>query len=119
MHIFHASNQKTINAPAENAGIKTIAVDVKKSDIRKQARKSMNPLLASDAGLTLFVEVIAAIFIPPLAIYIKDHHTNKWFWITLLLCLLGGGFSFIYIGVFGLFWLAAIIIALMNVFDML
>ena len=96
------------------------AVTLKKSDFKKQNKREPNSSSRSDAGLMMFLAVIASIFFPPLGIYIKDHHTNKWFWITLLLCAAGAGFFFASIvGLWGLFWLAAVVIALMNVFDIL
>lgn len=100
-------------------------VHFKKSDIRKAAKKNSKHLTASDAGMMMFLAVIASIFIPPLGVYIKDHRTNKWFWITLLLwvlALFGLGFAgveFIYTGLSGLFWLTAVVLALLVVFDIL
>ncbi len=95
-------------------------ISFKKSDIRKDARKSPQPTHRGEPALMLFLAVIASVFIPPLGIYIKDHRTNKWFWITLLLCLAGGGFYFAYTGgLWAIFWIAAVVIALMNVFDIL
>lgn len=109
-----SKNEKTI-APA-------FAVSFKKSDIKKEARKLSNHFSYSDAGIMLFIMVLAAIFVPPLGIYIKDHRTNKWFWITLILCIAAGGFFFVStlpVGVAGLCWLLAVIFALMDVFDLL
>jgi uncharacterized membrane protein YqaE (UPF0057 family) len=108
------SNKTTVTEHAEAP-----AISFKKSDVKKQAKKLNAPFRRSDAGLMMFIMVLAAIFIPPLGIYIKDHRTNKWFWITLLLCLVGGGGYMFYTGLMGLFWLVAVIIALMDVFDML
>ena len=72
----------------------------------------------------LIIAIIAAILIPPLGVYIKNNwRVNSWFWITLVLCILAGGFLGIgnagFILGFGILWLAAVIIALMNVFDVL
>lgn len=67
-----------------------------------------------DVALVLLV--ILAILLPPLAVYLAQGLT-KWFWITLILCLFGGGF--IFYPVFGGLWLVSIIIALFVVFGLL
>lgn len=93
---------------------------VKKSEIRKLARKSISNSNSSDADTMMIIVVIAAIFLPPLSIYIKDSgRISKWFWITLILCLLSGGIFLggLYAG--GLLWIAAIVIALMHAFGSL
>ena len=98
------------------------AISFKKADIRKEAIKVLPHVRFIDAGGYLIIEIIAAIFFPPLAIFLKDHKTNKWFWWTLILCILGGGF---YLGlrgvsaVGGLLWAIAVIIAFLNIFDVI
>jgi uncharacterized membrane protein YqaE (UPF0057 family) len=72
---------------------------------------------SSDADLELILLVILAIFIPPLAVYLKDNGISKWFWVTLILCLFS--FSVFYFAFGGTLWLAAVIIALMRVLDLL
>ncbi len=58
--------------------------------------------------------VILAILLPPLAVYLAQG-VGTWFWVTLLLCLFGGGF--LWVGAyFGGLWLVAIILALLVVF---
>lgn len=108
-----------VNSATTSEETEAPAISFKKSDIKKQARELKKNFKRGEAGVMLFIMVLAAIFIPPLGIYIKDHHTNKWFWITLLLCLVGGGGYLFYVGLMGLFWLVAVIIALMDVFDLL
>ncbi len=76
---------------------------------------AMNASSSSDVNLILLF--ILAIFIPPLAIYLKKKALDKWFWITLILCLLSFSVFFFVFG--GLAYLIAIIIALMVVFDAL
>lgn len=70
-----------------------------------------------DGGVKLLVLVILAILLPPLAIYLKKKSLDKWFWITLILCLLSFSVFFFVFG--GLTYLIAIIIALMVVLDAL
>jgi uncharacterized membrane protein YqaE (UPF0057 family) len=66
-----------------------------------------------NSDIMLLLELILAIFIPPLAVYIHNGRIDRWFWITLILCLIGGGFMIgTYTGYFGLFWAAAVIIAI-------
>lgn len=62
--------------------------------------------------------VILAIFIPPLAVYLKDNAVSKWFWITLILALLGI-FGFWFLFYTGFFWLAAVVIAILYVLDLI
>ena len=71
----------------------------------------------SDSDVNLVLLVILAILIPPLAVYLKNKSIDKWFWITLILSLLGFmGLFFVY---GGLFWLAAVVIAILYVLDAL
>lgn len=77
----------------------------------KTGSLKQSPFAASDAMLLL--ELILAIFIPPLAVYIHNGRIDRWFWITLILCLVGGGFMVgTYTGYFGLFWATAVVIAI-------
>jgi uncharacterized membrane protein YqaE (UPF0057 family) len=71
----------------------------------------------SGGDVNLVILVILAIFIPPLAVFLKAGEVNKWFWITLILWLLSfSAFVFVF---GGLGWLIAMIIALLYVFDKL
>jgi uncharacterized membrane protein YqaE (UPF0057 family) len=71
----------------------------------------------SDSDVNLVLLIILAILIPPLAVYLKNKTIDKWFWITLILSLLGFfGLFFVY---GGLFWLAAAVIAILYVLDAL
>lgn len=109
----------SVRKHAQVTAVESTSVSLKKSDIRRETKKKSHVQPRVDGGTYMFLAVIAAIFFPPLGVYIKDHHTNKWFWITLLLCLAGGGLYLFYIGTFGLLYLAAIVLALMDVFDLL
>src|ERR1051326_4954595 len=64
-------------------------VSLKRKDVFKIAHERST---RSDSDVMLIVELILAIFIPPLAVWIHRGSITKWFWITLLLCLLGGVF---------------------------
>lgn len=104
----------------ESKETKPAVISFKKSEIRKEAKKAPQNSYRGEPALMLFLAVVASVFFPPLGVYIKDHRTNKWFWITLLLCLSAGGITFLYTGgLWALFWLAAVVIALMVVFDIL
>ncbi len=76
---------------------------------------------ATDADIMLVLLVLLAIFIPPLAVYLKDDSMDKWFWVTLLLCIFASIFWWgpLGFGYLGWLWLAAVIIALLKVFDKL
>jgi uncharacterized membrane protein YqaE (UPF0057 family) len=69
-----------------------------------------------DSDVNLILLIILAIFIPPLAVFLKNG-VDKWFWITLILFLLA--FSFLFFKLGGLAGLAAVIIALLVVLDKL
>jgi uncharacterized membrane protein YqaE (UPF0057 family) len=71
---------------------------------------------ASDTALFILL-ILLAIFIPPLAVYIKQKEITKWFWITLILCLLTG-FGRIASFLFS-FWFVAFVIALLVVLDVI
>ena len=66
---------------------------------------------SSDANLILLV--ILAILIPPLGVYLYDG-TSTMFWVTLILCLLGGPLWF-YVPFVGGLWGIAIILAVLYV----
>lgn len=121
------TENKTNSVPVitKNDANETPNISFKKSDIRKQALKntSHSPL-REDAGVMLLVAIICAIFIPPLGVFIKDNwRTSKWFWVTLVLCLLAAGFLGVgnagFSTIFGGLWLVAVIIALLAVFDVI
>jgi uncharacterized membrane protein YqaE (UPF0057 family) len=100
--------------------IESPGISFRKSDIQKEAIKNTRFFPSTDPDVMLVILVVLAIFIPPLAIYLKDNATNKWFWITLILCIFGGGFIFGGIGYgFGLLWFTAIVIAILDVLDRL
>jgi uncharacterized membrane protein YqaE (UPF0057 family) len=70
----------------------------------------------NDSDVALILLVILAILLPPLAVFLVQG-ASKWFWVTLILCLFGGGIFFVpYLG--GL-WLISVIIALFVVFGIL
>jgi len=70
---------------------------------------------SEESDIKLILLVILAILIPPLAVYLKNQKIDKWFWITLILCLLT--FSFFIFAFGGLLYLLAIIFALLYLFD--
>jgi uncharacterized membrane protein YqaE (UPF0057 family) len=80
--------------------------------------KTRSEQKATDSDVNMVLLVILAIFIPPLAVYLKHRTIDKWFWITLILSLLGWGF-FMFSAFGGLFGLAAIVIAILYVLDMI
>lgn len=113
------SQIKIIKTTSDVEQIESPFISFKKSDIKKQAIKNTDHLPSSDPDVMLILLIILAIFIPPLAVYLKNNEANKWFWITLVLWLLGGGIAFGGVGYGGLLWAAAVIIAVLYVLDML
>ncbi len=79
----------------------------------KQSQPQSQSGASGDADAMLILLVILAIFIPPLAVYLKNESINKWFWVTLVLCLLTFSYFIFVFG--GLLWLAAAIIAILYV----
>ncbi|TAL59140.1 MAG: hypothetical protein EPN85_09885, partial [Bacteroidetes bacterium] len=64
---FNLHEHKTINTIVDNNPIETPVLFFKKSEIRKQALKNNYRFpFREDAGLMLFLAIIAAIFLPPL-----------------------------------------------------
>lgn len=68
-----------------------------------------------DDDVMFVILVVLAILISPLAVFLKEDQITNNFWINLILWLLG--FGILGIGFLGLFWLAAIIHALLVVFE--
>ncbi len=124
--ILAAKEKTTLASPSKNTDAESIEiVKIKKSEIKTQAleNKPYFPYL-QDAGLMLLLAVIAAIFFPPIGIFIKENwRTTNWFWITLIMCLVAIGFLGVgnagFGAIFGGLWLVAIIIALLVIFDAL
>lgn len=72
---------------------------------------------AGDSDLELILLVIIAIIIPPLAVFLYEGVTNR-FWIDLILAILGYGIGFGVLGVsWGLLGLIAVIYALLIVLE--
>ena len=112
------NNPNTVTStvlPSDNSNF-----TIKKSEIRKLARKNIANSNSPNSGGMLIIEIIAAIFFPPLSCFIKDNSkTSKWFWVTLVLCILSLGIYLSGIFAGGLLYLVAIIIALMHALDAL
>jgi uncharacterized membrane protein YqaE (UPF0057 family) len=96
--------------------------------INKPVKPFFKPLIFSEkekkfnkktenSDTKLILCVILAIFIPPLGMYIWKKDTDIWFILDLILFLFT--FSWFFWGPFGTIGLAAIVIALLRVFDML
>jgi len=95
---------------------KTVASSESKKIIKKQASKKTTPI---DDNVMLILLVVLAILIPPLAVFIYEGATNR-FWIDLVLAILGFGVGFWLLG--GLGWLcgiAAVIYALLIVLEVI
>jgi uncharacterized membrane protein YqaE (UPF0057 family) len=90
-------------------------INIKPLDMKKNTSVAQN--LSGDSDVDMIILVILAILIPPLAVWLKDKAVSKWFWITLILCVLS--FSVFFFNFGGLLWLAAMVIALLYVLDML
>jgi uncharacterized membrane protein YqaE (UPF0057 family) len=70
-----------------------------------------------DSDVMFVLLVILAILLPPLAVYLKNMKADTWFWVTLILWLCW--FLFFFSHVLGIFWLAAAVIALLYVFEVI
>jgi uncharacterized membrane protein YqaE (UPF0057 family) len=85
--------------------------DLKKVIQKKELKRNASP---SDDTVMLILLVILAIIIPPLAVFIFEGATSR-FWIDLILAILGWGAFGLFGGIFWLCGLAAIIYALLIV----
>jgi uncharacterized membrane protein YqaE (UPF0057 family) len=95
---------------------KTLAASETKTIVKKQNTNKQTPV---DEDVMLIILVILAILIPPLAVFIYEGATNR-FWIDLVLAILGFGVGFWLLG--GLGWLcglAAVIYALLIVLEVI
>lgn len=118
--------EETINNDSQRRDVKTndskIETTSSKKDIRaeykairKTVKESKNTSAPAESGAMLILLVILAIIIPPLAVFLVDGASTR-FWIDLILAILGWGVGFWLLG--GLGWLcglAAIIYALLIV----
>lgn len=73
----------------------------------------------SDDIVFLILLVILSILLPPLAVFLKDSGSSKWFMITLVLCLLAILGAWFFMSSLGGLWFVAFIIALLCVFDII
>lgn len=105
-----AVSDEIINAPSQDKSTGT-EVDQQEDATRVESDAPVSPN-GGDSDVALILLVILAIILPPLAVFLVEG-TSKWFWVTLILCIFGGGIFFTpYLG--GL-WLIAAIIALLVV----
>lgn len=68
----------------------------------------------ADDDVEFVLLFVLAILLPPLAVYLVEELSSR-FWITLILCLLGGGGIFSPYAYVGLLWLIAIVIAILTI----
>lgn len=99
--------------------------------VNETSNQESNPLAAesvqvstsrdvtADADAMFVLMIILAFLIPPLAVYLKDGSVTGLFWLTLILCILGGGLFFGFAGYYGGLWLIAVVLALLRVLDMI
>jgi uncharacterized membrane protein YqaE (UPF0057 family) len=109
-YVVTVSPETTTEPTTEHSTTK----ESKQAEVQKPEAQKENAPAAGDAELILMV--ILAILLPPLAVYLAQGLT-KWFWVTLILCIFGGGVFFY--PVIGGLWLVAVIIALLVVFGSL
>jgi uncharacterized membrane protein YqaE (UPF0057 family) len=121
-----ASHKAATKTAAPKPDQKTTVVTAAANDqVSLESTKAVKPVpaasksQASDSEVHLVLLVILAILIPPLAVYLKHKTIDMWFWITLILTLLAYGLLFGAYGFGGLFGLAAVVIALLYVFDVI
>jgi uncharacterized membrane protein YqaE (UPF0057 family) len=95
---------------------KTLAASETKTIVNKQNTNKQTPV---DEDVMFIILIILAFLIPPLAVFIYEGATNR-FWIDLVLAILGFGVGFWLLG--GLGWLcglAAVIYALLIVLEVI
>jgi uncharacterized membrane protein YqaE (UPF0057 family) len=109
------TSEKSSDSP-EAISLNLPSVDQPSSDKTSVEEPASENNAAPDSDVMLIVLVILAIIIPPLAVYLKEGLTGR-FWLILILSILGGGFFF-YPVIGGLF-LLAIILALLIVLDIM
>lgn len=118
------AQQTVTTAPKKEHASYSPAIASVKKERSKSTHKLRTPELKmktwsagrsnSGGDVNLIILVILAVILPPLAVYLAEGVTGK-FWLTLILCLLGGGLALGVLGYIGLLWLIAIIIALLTV----
>lgn len=108
---------------AERAAEQPVSISVNAPSVDQPSAQHQQPEQtnessagAADSDVMLIVLVILAIIIPPLAVYLKEGLTAR-FWLILILSILGGGFFFY--PVIGGLWLVAVILALLIVLDIM
>lgn len=106
---------KSENRLAENTALKTNFLS-RYISAEQEITAKKSPIQELDGETVLLL--ILSFFIPPLAVYLKENTTSQWFWVTLLLCLVGA-FGFWYLPFAGVAWLVAIVIAILVVFERL
>jgi uncharacterized membrane protein YqaE (UPF0057 family) len=107
------SNKQYIKEQSQQTTEASISVDQPEVKTTQQTKKTAAP----DADVMFVLQIIFAFLLPPLAVYLKEQITGR-FWLTLILCLLS---LFIFFGpfYFGGLWLVAIVIALLVVLDII
>jgi len=91
----------------------------KKSEAKVNHKESAQPNKAAEAGLITIVLVILALFIPPLAVLLKDMELSSAFWLNLLLCVLGAVLYSLFGVLGGLLFLIAVIHAILYILEMI
>jgi uncharacterized membrane protein YqaE (UPF0057 family) len=115
-----AAPGKTSTGVSDQAEVEDAAlpvVDANESEVINAPIQDNDATTGGDAELILLV--ILAIILPPLAVYLYDGSASTMFWITLILCILSGGFIFGFGGyLFGL-WGLAILLAILHILEIL
>lgn len=126
---INASAENKVEVKKADTNKKPAAAEVEEEAVVVKEKKSHDELSreekaqldysadgADSSGRTILL-VILSIFIPPLAVYLKKGGVDKWFWITLILCLLT--LVGVYTPFLFSFWFVAFIIALLVVLDVI
>lgn len=114
---FHIANAEIKKRLVEKIETESAKVTIDKPKVMQLARQKATDS-RSDSDAMLIVELLLAVVLPPLACILKASGINKWFWITLLLCILSGGLIWgpAYVGGGAFLWVVAAVIALLYVF---
>lgn len=111
--------QRKMNRMVKVAEKLAVIAPSKTSDAKVNHKESAQPNKTAEAGLITIVLVILALFIPPLAVLLKDMELSSAFWLNLLLCVIGAVLYSLFGVLGGLFFLIAIIHAILYVLEMI
>lgn len=118
----YAVNVVSKNVDEKSSQNQTNSLELKTKDSKFKTKMADYKLIKKIKNVLddtqLILLVILALLLPPLAVWLKDgKSTSTLFWITLIFCILGGGFYWGWF--FSGFWFIAMLLAILHVLDIL